>query len=469
MSVRRTWSLLSSLVLAAAGLGAAPSSTVLAAETYSYPSVACPLNADRGLQDCIDAAGPGDTIVLTNEINPDGAVTIERSLTLRATSRSLRPVLPHIVIRSDGSVVDVTVQDVRVTDRVQVGFGTASSGHSVTLRRIEVGREGMNADGVSFDSQTAASLTIEGSFIRVAHSGAQDDALRVFAEDPDGPVTVRIVGSRITARGNPESGSGIALTAIGDGTVSASIRNNVVWDVGRCVCGAAAGISINPTGAIRMAVDIVGNTIERSRTDGISQRNGLTGGGRLSLDVFDNVISHARFFAIRLDSGEPGTLRFRAGYNARYANGLGSNLDGQSAGPGNLSVNPRFVDRADGDLRLRPDSPLIDRGLICNPGGLSIRDAAGRHRLKGRSVDIGAYERGAGSASGVVKMGTSGKDTLVGTSGRDILCGFGGVDTLCAKDGKGGDYVNGGSGRDKARTDSGDVRRSIEATANCFT
>ncbi len=81
---------------------------------------------------------------------------------------------------------------------------------------------------------------------------------------------------------------------------------------------------------------------------------------------------------------------------------------------------------------------------------------------------MGAYERGAGSASGVVRLGGSGIDTLVGTSGRDILCGYGDDDKLCAEDGKGGDYVDGGSGRDKARTDPGDIRRSIEAEAGCF-
>ena len=210
-------------------------------------------------------------------------------------------------------------------------------------------------------------------------------------------------------------------------------------------------------------MDIVGNTIELSQTDGIQQRNMLTGVGRLTLDVYDNIFSNTDGFAIRLDTGDPGTFRFRGGYNARYQT-LGLSLDGQSAGSGNRSVNPRYVNRAGGDLRLRADSPLIDKGLVCTPGGVSIREAAGRHRLKGGSVDIGAYERDAGSASGVVRLGTSGPNTLTGTTGKDILCGFGGNDTLCAKDGKRGDYADGGSGRDKARTDTGDIRRSIEVS-----
>jgi hypothetical protein len=414
------------LVIAAIGAVPAP---VAAATTYRYPSQDCPVNGDQGLQNCIDGSAPGDTIILTNQINLDGPIVIERSLTLRAASRSLGPELGIITIRSDGSVVDVTVQDVRLTDRIQIGFNDLSSGHAVTLRRVEVGRGSPGADGVSFATQTAATLSVISSYIRVADSGAQDDALRLSAEDPDGRVSISVIGSRLTARGNPESASGVGLSATGDGSVSVSIRNNVIWDVGRCRCGAAAGISINPSDRIRMDVDIVGNTIDRSRTDGIQQRNLLIGGGHLSLDIFNNIISHTAFYAIRLSTGAPGTFRYRGGYNDRYANGYGSNLDGQAAGPGNRSVDPRYIDRADGDLRLRADSPLIDRGVVCSPGGISIPDAAGRHRLTGASVDMGAYERGAGTAGGVVRRGTSAGEKLMGTSGRDILCGYGGNDT----------------------------------------
>ena len=400
--------------------------------------------------------------MLTSEINPDGPVVIRKSLTLKGVDRSLEPQLPFIGIGEDGAAVDVTVQDVRVLQWVRVGFDTAPGGHTVTLRRISVGKGEPNANGITFDTQSPASFTLEQSYVRNS-GGSSDNALHLFAEDPDGLVSMRIVGNRLTTRGNSESGSGIDLAAIGDGSVRATIHNNAIWDVGRCVCGAAAGISVLPYGQIRADVDIVGNTIELSQTDGIQQRNMLTGVGRLTLDVYDNIISHTDFFAIRLDTGDPGTFRFRGGYNARYQT-LGLDLDGQSAGSGNRSVNPRYVNRAAGDLRLRADSPLIDKGLVCTPGGISIREAAGRHRLKGGSVDIGAYERDAGSVSGVVRLGTSGPNTLTGTTGKDILCGFGGNDTLCAKDGKRGDYADGGSGRDKARSDSGDIRRSIEVS-----
>jgi len=75
--------------------------------------------------------------------------------------------------------------------------------------------------------------------------------------------------------------------------------------------------------------------------------------------------------------------------------------------------------------------------------------------------------------------GTAGNNRLVGTRGNDKLCGLGGNDTLKGLGGndrlKGGrgrdtfysrdgfrDVLLGGTGRDRARVNASDVRRSIE-------
>ncbi len=199
------------------------------------------------------------------------------------------------------------------------------------------------------------------------------------------------------------------------------------------------------------------------------------------------------------------SLTFRAGYNDYYANTVQAGyLDGQSLGHGNRHDNPRYVDRAAGNLKLKSSSPLIDKGVVCSPGGIANLDAAGHGRLDGPRVDMGAYEHGAGTPTGIARVGTNSSNTLDGTSGDDILCGYdgkdtlrgkggrdyldggadadklvagsgpdrsyggSGPDTLCSNDGvHGNDRADGGSGSDDGRTDSGDTRISIEGSASC--
>jgi hypothetical protein len=56
----------------------------------------------------------------------------------------------------------------------------------------------------------------------------------------------------------------------------------------------------------------------------------------------------------------------------------------------NLNVDPLFV--APEDFHLRGDSPLIDKGAVSPPGGLSTTDIEGNLRVMGSAPDIGAYE-----------------------------------------------------------------------------
>ena len=57
-------------------------------------------------------------------------------------------------------------------------------------------------------------------------------------------------------------------------------------------------------------------------------------------------------------------------------------------GPGEKIGDPRFVDLATGNLRLRADSPAIDAGADAGPN----TDFDGTQVPQGRAPDMGAYE-----------------------------------------------------------------------------
>jgi Ca2+-binding RTX toxin-like protein len=468
--------------------------------TVEFPSSACPNVDEESLQRCINGVDPGSTVILTTEII-DEAALIDKSLTLRASDPTLRPRLFGVGITSPASgAANITVEDVRLSLVLRINLSTGS-GHKITIRRVDIGEDFVLPSGMEVQANVGATIAIENSIIRSDQEDGKD-VLSLFTQNPTGPVRFRVVGNRITAHGDTDSAAGIHMQAEGGGTIFADIYNNVIWDVATCNCGAAAGIAIVPDPTTKANVNIVGNTIVNSRTNAIQQRNLLTT-GRLALDVFNNIFTHNRRSALSLDKGTPGTLIFRSGYNDFFANSAPNALDGLSLGPGNLGLDPRYVNRAARDFRLAANSPLINRGSTCSLGGAADPDAAGRHRLNGPAVDIGAFENGGPAITGVVRVGTDGPDTLSGTPGADILCGnagndvlrggrgadyvdggagndwviggigvdrvYGGVgnDSVCTKDNAGGDLADGGPGTDKADTDPGDVRASVEAGGGC--
>jgi Ca2+-binding RTX toxin-like protein len=231
---------------------------------------------------------------------------------------------------------------------------------------------------------------------------------------------------------------------------------------------------------------------------------------RIGVNLFDNILARSAGPAVLAYDTAGGPLHVRSGHNDLWAN-AGGNAVGTSAGRDTLHVNPQFVDSAHLDYRLRANSPVIDGGIVCSPGGVAMLDAGGHARLHGASVDLGALEHGSSAPTGEAVVGTAGGNTLNGTSGDDILCGQGGSDTLrgaggndyldggpgndtviggagndvlfggpgkdvldgnagndrlCANDGtSGNDTANGGAGTDRAEVDPGDHRISIEGEA----
>jgi predicted outer membrane repeat protein len=101
-----------------------------------------------------------------------------------------------------------------------------------------------------------------------------------------------------------------------------------------------------------------------------------------------------------------------------------SNVRGGSPGLGNIDVDPRFIDAAGSDFRLRADSPCIDAGHNWAAAGLADSDLDGNPRFADEPqtpatgcgmpvvVDMGAYEFRGVPAD--VRLGDVDADGVVG-------------------------------------------------------
>ena len=459
---------------------------------WSYPTD-CAL-----VQDCINAAGPGDTVYMYADATGQ-SISISKSVSVKSGD-AIRHVVTSVSYGDLSTPVISTIAGLDVTLTVGV-FLDSSTGSSIIIRNVVVHGQAGQTAAIRMTIETSASVTVENS--SGTGLGNNGGGIAILASPEGGNASFRLIGNRFSGHGNTQSGIGISLFLQSSGTVTADIYNNVIWDFGRSGQGAASGIAILPSGTVHADVNLVGNTVERSGVDGLQQRNSLAAGGQLALDMFNNTFSHAAAFGVRLTPGLAGTLAFRAGFNNYFANAFGNGFAGLPKGPGNLAVDPKFVDRANGNLKLTSTSGLLNKGQVCSPGGVANPEAANRHRVSGASVDIGAYERGAGTINGVVILGTNATNSQNGSPGADILCGYGGADTqngmggndfmdggdagdfqvggggadrmlgglgndtLCANDGKGIDFLNGGKGDDGFRADSGDTRTSVEHPSPC--
>jgi hypothetical protein len=116
------------------------------------------------------------------------------------------------------------------------------------------------------------------------------------------------------------------------------------------------------------------NTASTFRINNVSiarnPRFGLIAGGTGIITMYNSIVHGNAFNA---------SLVFDAS-----GNNLGNNLG---------LADPRFVDAATGDYRVRADSPAIDAGNMSPPAGLGQFDVLGATRVQGFAVDIGAYER----------------------------------------------------------------------------
>jgi Ca2+-binding RTX toxin-like protein len=427
-------------VLVALFAPAAPASAVV----RTYPGCGATLAA------CVASAPAGATIRLhTNALIqiPDN-FDITKGLTIEASpgfKPRIGPTGTDAEISFDPAATGshVTVRGIRFQNvQLTIEPGNGPGNNSIVENNRFEG--GFEAISVSFHGTGSGSIRIVGNDI------TSDMGMEVAAEV--GPVT--IANNRITSVTRANSEAGILLHSLGAGTVQGTLANNLVYGVSGCSCGGNSAVSVIAHNTTTFNLKIVGNTIANSGHDSDSQAYGLrltvigADGAHMNASLYDNVVANVFDKSLWIDEEVVAT----GDRNNTFGSAQGDSIPVAATMNTLFHVDPHFVNAAAGNFRLAPGSPLANKGRTCIPGmPLSRADLAGKFRVGGSAVDIGAYERGStvgGGVKGVNRSGSDGANTIRGTSGRDVLCGNGGNDKLFGKGGS--DFLIGGLGNDRA-------------------
>jgi hypothetical protein len=387
-----------------------------AAAIHTFPGVA---PCDTTLQRCIDNAAAGDTLQLATNTLIDEFVAVDKSLVIEAAA-GFSPLLSSARATANTTDNDVTVRGITFTFALFAGL--EAGGGKLTFRAInnvitasrrgaiEVSTLGGSAAGKVTTIISGNSITQTPDF------GVCADAISVLISRADMEAT--IAGNTIAANNiaqcsaisvvsvGPASGNilidrnriagfdfndGITLINQGNnlasgeppGTLTARVSNNLVTgQTGRS--GSPASLLILASGDNSVvSAQVINNTISNGR-DGVSVLARTDLGARVNVGFHNNIVAFMSGSGLSVDDNLPGFVNSN---NLLFS----TNFDRFTAGPGTLTVDPRFVNAALGDYSLTADSEAIDRGLDSALPAEFTTDLAGNSR-RVSTIDIGAFE-----------------------------------------------------------------------------
>jgi hypothetical protein len=380
----------------------------------TYPG-ASPCSAT--LQACVDGTAPGGTIAIATNTPIDEDLTVAKTLTLTASpgftptigTGALRRTLTVADAGAGGGIVQITISGLHLNNAgVQVTLAN-DAGHRVAIRDCMVAQQmgPTTSTGIGATVSVPATVSLEHNV--VAASGS---AIHVVAAPATGSATVSVVANRVTTYNAASSLNGLLVEIQGTGTATVYVYSNVIYSL----AGASGGAGIDvrsPTAGGAAAVNIVNNTLDDIRVSNGIQIRSPNASAQVAVNLFNNVVTRAAKSGIAvLQSPAVPQLTVTAGFDDSgiALNALPDAFGGYNPGPGTLSVDPQYVDRAVGDYHLQAGSPLIDAGTANPVGGLPAVDADEHFRTAGAAPDLGAYEFGS------MPVGTTTTTTVTATT-----------------------------------------------------
>ncbi len=337
--------------------------------------------AATNIQDAVDVAKAGDTVLVTNgvyrtgmrsqtnewgELEANNRVTITNAIVLQSVNGPAVTVIEGApFVTKDDTYVGGDVRCVfAVTNAVVSGFtltkaglynGSGSGAYGGTLTNCVV-------TGNSGQAGVAFSILFNCTVSSNSRSGAVGSTLHsctVTANSRAGVFDSTLYNCTVTAN----RGGGAVLSTLYNCTVTAnSALLGMIAQYGggafrstlyNCVLAGNKAL-LNGGGAYRCSLyncTVTGNSVTwEDGGESYGQGGGCYGGMLYNCIVYNNQALNGPNWASDTDREEP----------IAFAYSCTSPLP--TNGTGNIDADPRFVNTSAGDFRLRPDSPCVDTG-----------------------------------------------------------------------------------------------------------
>jgi len=365
------------------------------------------------IQAAINAANPGDTVLVAPGFYPENIDFLGKAITLTSSDGPESTVIdggqlaPVAVFQSGETTKSIlsgfTLQDGMGTFEFSYsGGGIFIANSSPTVRQNIVQQNNAGSGGgiaVQFGSPILAQNTI------VGNNAQFGGGIYILGDS-----SAKVRGNIVIGNYGSSAGGGIGLFGAGDVLVennifhanSSDTEGGGLWMVNEAdeaIVDNLFAADTAPSGSEIYSLvpssakgyRMVNNTIvaDDSSADAAVIADGFNQNAIIANNaIFTSSHQTALLCNPIYQDGPP-----LVGFNDAYSS-TGLAYDGSCAGysgtRGNIASNPQFVGPLNGNFRLSATSPAINAGH--NSPSLPPKDLAGRPRVVGGTVDMGAYE-----------------------------------------------------------------------------